>query len=101
VDVYIDLTERVDLQSALATLRQLGVQRLMVEGGSILNFELLRLGLVDEVTAYVAPMVFGGNSAPTLAGGSGLKRSEAIPLRLIETETWEDGSVLLKYQCVR
>ncbi|HKG53113.1 MAG TPA: dihydrofolate reductase family protein [Anaerolineales bacterium] len=101
VDVYMDATDQVDLQRALAVLREIGVERLMVEGGSTLNFELLRLGLVDEVTTYVAPMIFGGESAPTLAAGSGLKRSEAIPLKLIKTETWEDGGVLLKYQVVR
>jgi 2,5-diamino-6-(ribosylamino)-4(3H)-pyrimidinone 5'-phosphate reductase len=101
VDVYVDDADKVDLQGALVILKELGVERLMVEGGSTLNFELLRLGLVDEVTAYVSPMIFGGESAPTLAAGSGLKRSEAIPLKLIETETWQDGGVLLKYQVVR
>ncbi len=101
VDVYVDRAEKVDLQGALAILKEIGVERLMVEGGSTLNFELIRLGLVDEVTVYVAPMIFGGESAPTLAAGSGLKRSEAIPLKLVETETWEDGGVLLKYHVVR
>ena len=101
VDVYMDDKEKVDLHNALATLKDLGIERLMVEGGGTLNFELLRLGLVDEITAYVAPMIFGGQSAPTLAAGSGLKRSEAIPLKLVEAETWEDGGVLLKYQFMR
>ena len=101
VDVYVDDAERVDLQSALATLKELGINRLMVEGGSTLNFELMRLGLVDEVMVFVAPMVFGGESAPTLAAGSGLERSEAIPLNLIDVEKWDDGGVLLKYQLVR
>jgi 2,5-diamino-6-(ribosylamino)-4(3H)-pyrimidinone 5'-phosphate reductase len=101
VDVYVDNAEKVDLHSALAILKEIGVDRLMVEGGSTLNFELIRLGLVDEITAYVAPMLFGGESAPTMAAGSGLQRNEAIPLKLVETETWEDGSVLLKYQLVR
>jgi len=101
VDVYVDDTEKVNLHNALATLKELGINHLMVEGGGTLNFELIRLGLVDEVTAYVAPMIFGGESAPTMAAGSGLKRSEAIPLKLIEVENWDGGGVLLKYHLVR
>jgi 2,5-diamino-6-(ribosylamino)-4(3H)-pyrimidinone 5'-phosphate reductase len=97
VDVYVDDTERVNLPKALETLKQIGVERLMVEGGATLNFELLRLGLVDEVSAYIAPIIFGGANAPTMAAGPGLERSEAIPLKLVNTEAWEDGGVLLKY----
>ncbi len=69
VDVYVDNAQQVNLERALVTLKELGIDRLMVEGGGRLNFELLRLGLVDEVTAYIAPMIFGGESAPTLATG--------------------------------
>ncbi len=97
VDVYVDDSEKVNVPRALETLKEIGVERLMVEGGATLNFELLRLGLVDEVTAYMAPMIFGGASAPTLAAGSGLERDEAIPLRLVDVEPWEDGGVVLKY----
>jgi len=43
-----------------------------VEGGGSLNFELLRLGLVDEVQVFVAPLIFGGATAPTLYFGKGL-----------------------------
>src|SRR5512142_1368223 len=97
VDVYVDDSEKVNLLQALETLKEIGVERLMVEGGATLNFELLRLGLVDEVNAYVAPMIFGGANAPTMAAGSGLERDEAIRLKLISAEPWEDGGVLLKY----
>jgi len=97
-EVFIHDTQRVDLPKALSTLKEIGVNRLMVEGGGTLNFELLRLGLVDELTAYVAPLVFGGESAPTLAAGSGLVQSAAIPLKLVNVEAWEDGGVLLHYK---
>lgn len=97
VDLHLGDSEKVDLPGALETLKEMGVERLMVEGGATLNFELLRLGLVDEVTAYVAPMIFGGAGAPTLADGSGLERDAAIPLRLVSAEAWEDGGVCLRY----
>jgi 2,5-diamino-6-(ribosylamino)-4(3H)-pyrimidinone 5'-phosphate reductase len=98
VDVYTDDQAKVNLKAALATLKKLGINRLMVEGGATLNFELLRLGLVDEILVCVAPLIFGGESAPTLAAGSGFERSAAIPLKLIHIERWDDGGVILKYQ---
>jgi 2,5-diamino-6-(ribosylamino)-4(3H)-pyrimidinone 5'-phosphate reductase len=97
VEVYQEDADRVNLPKAFATLKQIGVERLMVEGGATLNFELLRLRLVDEVTAYVAPMIFGGATSPTMAAGPGLERSEAIPLKLVAAEAWEDGGVILRY----
>lgn len=98
VEVYVHHTPRIDLVKALHTLSELGVKRLMVEGGGTLNFELLRLGLVDELTMYVAPMIFGGESAPTAAAGPGVARSEAIPLKLVKSEVFDDeGGVLLHY----
>lgn len=98
VDVYVHETKRVDLPAALSVLKETGIERLMVEGGATLNFELLRLGLVDELTVYVAPVIFGGETAPTLAAGPGMARGAAIPLRLMAAESWEDGGVLLKYK---
>ncbi len=59
--VFIHEGESVNLILMLETLKNLGVHRLMVEGGATLNFELMRLGLVDELTMYVAPMIFGEN----------------------------------------
>ena len=97
-EIFVQEGERVNLISMLETLKQKGIHRLMVEGGATLNFELMRLGLADELTIYVAPMIFGGESAPGMAAGSGLARSEAIPLKLVESQSWEDGGVLLRYQ---
>jgi 2,5-diamino-6-(ribosylamino)-4(3H)-pyrimidinone 5'-phosphate reductase len=86
---------RVDLTAALSTLANAGIDRLMVEGGGTLNFELLRLGLVDEVQLFIAPLIFGGADAPTLADGVG-----DLSLQLVRTsvETWDDGGVVLRYR---
>ncbi len=98
VEVYSLGEKRVDLAKALETLKSLGVGRLMVEGGGTLNFELLRLGLVDELMVYVAPLLFGGDSAPTMAAGYGLVRSAAIPLKLVDVRVADEvGGLLIHY----
>ena len=98
VEVFVDDAPRVNLGKMMETLGELGVKRLMVEGGGTINFELLRLGLVDELMIYIAPMIFGGDHAPTLASGFGLVRNEAIAMKLKNVETHEDGGVLLTYK---
>jgi 2,5-diamino-6-(ribosylamino)-4(3H)-pyrimidinone 5'-phosphate reductase len=98
VEVFVEDAPRVDLNRMARTLNQLGVNRLMVEGGGTINFELMRLGLVDELSIYIAPMIFGGANAPTLADGLGLARSAALALKLMNVETREDGGILLKYK---
>lgn len=98
VEVFIDDALRVDLTKMMLTLKKIGVDHLMVEGGGTMNFELMRLGLVDELMIYVAPMVFGGANAPTLADGLGLNRGNAIALKLQNIETQEDSGILLHYK---
>ena len=98
VEVFVDDMPRVNLGKMMETLGELGVKRLMVEGGGTINFELLQLGLVDELMIYIAPMIFGGENAPTLASGFGLVRNEAIEMKLKNVETHEDGGVLLTYK---
>jgi len=97
VEVYIHDREQIDLIVMMRTIKRMGIDRLMVEGGGTMNFELIRLGLVDEISAYVAPMLFGGANAPTLADGLGLPRDAAVSLQLKNVEQLEDGGVVLRY----
>ena len=48
-----------DLTMVLDELRDLGIQRVFVEGGPTVAASFLRAGLVDEVLAYVAPVLIG------------------------------------------
>jgi 2,5-diamino-6-(ribosylamino)-4(3H)-pyrimidinone 5'-phosphate reductase len=94
-EVYVLGEKRVNLQEALETLHTLGVRRLMVEGGGTLNFELLRLGLVDELYVYVAPKIFGGHAAPTMAAGPGLGEPAGLQLKFMDATAMDDGGGLL------
>jgi 2,5-diamino-6-(ribosylamino)-4(3H)-pyrimidinone 5'-phosphate reductase len=96
-EVYTAGEQRVDLEEALRRLHRLGVKRLMVEGGGTLNAELLRLRLVDELYLYIAPLLFGGAAAPTLADGPGMAGDEVVKLQLKSVEQTEEGGLVLQY----
>ncbi|MCB0119283.1 MAG: dihydrofolate reductase family protein [Anaerolineales bacterium] len=97
VEVFVDDAPRVDLNKMMLTLKKLGVERVMVEGGGTINFELIQQGLVDELQIYVSPMIFGGANSPTPADGVGIPREKAMGMKLVDVERWEDGGVILKY----
>jgi 2,5-diamino-6-(ribosylamino)-4(3H)-pyrimidinone 5'-phosphate reductase len=98
IEIFVHIEPRVNLTLMMQTLKKIGVDHLMVEGGGTMNFELMRLGLVDELMIYIAPMVFGGANAPTLADGLGLMRGNAVALKLQNIETHEDGGIVLRYK---
>ena len=98
IEVFVDERPRVDLNKMMLTLKKIGVDHLMVEGGGTINFELIQLGLVDELLIYIAPMIFGGAHAPTLADGTGIPREKAMQMKLTDVEQWDDGGVVLKYK---
>jgi 2,5-diamino-6-(ribosylamino)-4(3H)-pyrimidinone 5'-phosphate reductase len=89
--------EEVDLKKLLEKLHGLGVQRLLLEGGSTLNWGMLRRGLVDEVKVAVAPYILGGEEARTLVGGRGFSKiSKSISLNLVSFD-WVGEDLLLTY----
>jgi len=97
-EVFVVGDMRVDVSAVLESLHKKGVRHLMVEGGGTIIAEFFRLGLVDELNIYIAPKIFGGSSAPTLADGSGFLPDQAPGLKLISVERFDDeGGVLVHY----
>lgn len=69
-----------ELAAAVEDLRRRGIQRLFVEGGPSVASAVVRAGLADEVIAYIAPVLLGGDrlaltdiGVPTLADARRLK----------------------------
>jgi diaminohydroxyphosphoribosylaminopyrimidine deaminase/5-amino-6-(5-phosphoribosylamino)uracil reductase len=50
-----------ELRPVLEALRERGIQRVFVEGGPALASAFVREDLADEVLAYIAPVLLGGN----------------------------------------
>lgn len=72
----------LDLEAALAGLRERGVRSLIVEGGSRVHTSFLEAGLVDEVRLFLAPRLIGGGRARGFFEGRGARRlADALELR--------------------
>ena len=78
VEVIISGKEEVDLIKMMDILYNRGIRNLMVEGGSTLNWSLIKNGLVDEIRIIHMPFIVGGTDTPTLVGGEGFKSLEEV-----------------------
>ena len=78
VEVIIAGKEEVDLVKMMDILYNRGIHNLMVEGGSTLNWNLIKNGLVDEIRIIHMPFIVGGTDTPTLVGGEGFKSLEEV-----------------------
>ena len=82
-DVFYSSKESVDLVEFMEYLSSKGIETLMLEGGSTLNFSMIRENLIDEVKICIAPMIVGGKDSKTFFDGEGFDyMKEAVPLKL-------------------
>lgn len=86
----------VDINDLMAQLGAQGIDSLLLEGGGTLNAAFLEAGCVDEVWAFIAPKIIGGEGAKTPVSGKGIdKMSEAINLQDIDIQNI-NGDILIK-----
>jgi 5-amino-6-(5-phosphoribosylamino)uracil reductase len=88
--------EPIDLPGLLADLRERGVERLMVEGGTAVHTMFLTAGLADELHLVVAPFFVGEPGAPRFVGPGRFPQDTAHRMRLAEARPIGDV-VLLRY----
>jgi riboflavin biosynthesis pyrimidine reductase len=91
----------LDLHLVLTTLeRELGVKRLLLEGGGEANGAWLRAGLIDEVSLAICPTVDGARGAPSVFDSSDehAPRAPIAGMSLESCEVLEGGAVWLRYQ---
>ncbi len=97
VQVEADDFGNMSLTKALGALADLGVTRLLVEGGGRVAAALLQLGLVDRLVWFRAAMAIGGDGVSAVAS-LGLERLEGCP-RFNLTEVQHSGADLV--ECYR
>jgi len=79
IEVICQESSALDLGATLDELGKRSIQSVLVEGGPLLAGLLLEAGLVNKVTFFVAPMIIGGQDAPSAIGGGGVEKVAEAP----------------------
>jgi diaminohydroxyphosphoribosylaminopyrimidine deaminase/5-amino-6-(5-phosphoribosylamino)uracil reductase len=79
-----------NLQGVLQELGKRDIQSVLVEGGTRLAGAFYDAKLIDKLTFFIAPIVIGGEDAPTAIGGKGAQLLSTA-MRLRETEITARG----------
>ncbi len=87
----------VNLKELMKILGEMQIDSVLIEGGGELNFNALKSGIVSEVYSYIAPKIFGGNTAKSPVGSCGFEKVEdCILMSKPEIEILGED-ILLKY----
>jgi len=93
---------QLDLALTLDILnRELGVTRLLLEGGGGANGAFLRAGLVDELNLVLCAAVDGAKGAPSIFDSTEAEADQRPPvtaMTLESSQALEGGAMLLRYR---
>lgn len=93
----INVTQKdnhIDLDSLLEKLASIGIDSILLEGGSTLNWSFLKENLVNKVYAFVSLKLFGGELAKGPIGGIGVE-SPSLATEIINPKYKYFGNDLL------
>lgn len=87
----------IDLPAALDVLeKELGIRKLLLEGGAAINGAFFAADLIDELYLLVAPALDGSGGQPIVTFEGGL--AGKTQLSFISAETKDNGAVALRYR---
>lgn len=89
-----DESGKVDLPALMRYLGENGIDSVLLEGGGTLAYSALKAGIVNHIYAYIAPKLFGGESAKTPVGGEGVQSPDEC-FMLKRTSVKEIGEDML------
>jgi 2,5-diamino-6-(ribosylamino)-4(3H)-pyrimidinone 5'-phosphate reductase len=90
-----DDNELINLNELLFKLKNMGINFLMVEGGSTVIWSFINRSLFDDLFVYTAPFLIGGKNTPTMADGFGIGDEKSkILLKIIEIKRLGEGFLI-------
>lgn len=90
--------DKVDIKFLMKHLGKSGIDSVLLEGGSTLNFSAINEGLVDKVYSFISPKLIGGEKAQTPIGGEGIKKiNDAIILKISDVKRFDEDILIEAY----
>jgi len=99
-DYLICGDEHANFQQAFEILaREYGVKTILVDSGPTLNSVLLGMGLIDEISLLVVPVLVGRKSGDLLSNLN--MHHQNVRLKTLSSEDLDGGTVLLRYEVLK
>ncbi len=73
VRLFPENNGKISLKSLMRQLGKMEITSVMIEGGGGLNASALQEKIVDKAILFLAPRLIGGDAAPGMVGGPGIK----------------------------
>ena len=80
-------TRTPDILWVLSEIRKLGMNSLLVEGGSLIHASFIKSNTVDQLALFLAPKVIGGQEALSWCGNLGVDSVDDAPKMEISSVT--------------
>jgi len=91
--------DEIDFELLFRTMKdKLGIEKLLLEGGGIINGSVLSAGFIDEISLLLTPIVANRSKAPALFERSVDDAINITKFSLIELEKLEKDCVILRYK---
>ena len=91
-------SDQVNLKELMTKLGEKGIDSILLEGGSELNFSAMQSGIVNRIQAYIAPKILGGGTAASPVCGLGFDSPDnAVKLGAPEISRFGDD-VLIEWE---
>ena len=83
VEIFYSSKDYIDLKELMNYLYNKGIKTLLLEGGSTLNFSMIKDNLIDEIRVCISPMIVGGKDSKTFFDVEGFDlMKDSVKLKL-------------------
>lgn len=94
---------KIDFENLFLRLKKdFGANRVTIQSGGEMNSELIRKGLIDNISIVVAPVIVGGRNTSTLIDGESLHKESELKLikalKLVSVTKLKESYLHLRYK---